>query len=153
MLKNECGITKKVITTHNPQANSMVERAHQVMHKLIRTMGIKGKSDLEQLNFGWDGVLSAVRQAVRSTVHTTQHTAPTQLVFDCDVILNVAFEADRQYIKERKLHHIVQNKQEGECHTHPSPMRSRRPRYGKTGPITKTWFRPLLGAIHGLSNQ
>ena len=109
MLKNEYGITKKVITTRNPQANSMVERIHQVIHQLIRTLNIKGKTDLDKLDFGWAGVMSATREAVRSTVHTTQRATPTQLVFGHDAILNVAFEADWQYIKEHKLHHIVQN--------------------------------------------
>jgi hypothetical protein len=109
MLTEDCGITKKVLTTRNPQANSMVERVHQAIHQLIRTLEIKGKSDLKKLDFGWDGVMSTVCQAVRSTIHTTQRATPTQLVFGRDVILNVAFEADWQYIKERKLHRIVQN--------------------------------------------
>jgi hypothetical protein len=102
LLKNEYRITKKVITTRNPQANSMVERVHQVIHQLIRTISIKGKTDLDKLYFGWNGVMSAVRRAVRSTIHTTQCATPTQLVFGRDAILNVAFEADWQYIKERR---------------------------------------------------
>ena len=109
MLKNDYGITKKVITTRNPQANAMVERVHQVIHQLIRTFDIKGKTDYDQLDYGWSGMMSAIREAVRSTVHTTQRATPTQLVFNRDAILNVAFEADWQYIKERKLHRIVQN--------------------------------------------
>jgi hypothetical protein len=109
MLKNDYGITKKVITTRNPQANSMVERVHQVIHQLIRSFDIKGKADYDQLDYGWSGMMSAIREAVRSTVHTTQRATPTQLVFNRDAILNVAFEADWQYIKERKQHRIVQN--------------------------------------------
>jgi hypothetical protein len=109
MLKNEYGITKKVITTRDPQANSMVERIHQVTHQLIRTLNIKGKTDYDNLDFGWSGIMSAIREAVRSTVHTTQRATPTQLVFIRDAILNVAFEADWQYIKERKLQRIIQN--------------------------------------------
>jgi transposase InsO family protein len=109
MLKNDYGITKKVITTRNPQANSMVERVHQVIHQLIRSFDIKGKADYDQLDYGWSGMMSAIREAVRSTVHTTQCATPTQLVFNRDAILNVAFEADWQYIKERKLHRIIQN--------------------------------------------
>ena len=34
-LKNEYGITRKLITTRNPQANSIIERVHQVMHNMI----------------------------------------------------------------------------------------------------------------------
>jgi hypothetical protein len=46
-IKNEYGITRKLITTRNPQANAVVERVHQVIHNMIRTAGIKGKSDLD----------------------------------------------------------------------------------------------------------
>ena len=109
MLKNDYGITKKVITTRNPQANSMVERIHQVIHQLIHSLNVKGKTDLEKLDFGWAGVMSVMREAVHSTLCTTQRATPIQLVFGHDAILNVAFEADWQYIKERKLHRIVQN--------------------------------------------
>ena len=87
----------------------MVERIHQVIHQLIHSLNVKGKFDLNKIDFGWAGVMSAIREAAHSTVHTTQHATPTQLVFGCDAILNVAFEADWQYIKERKLHRIVQN--------------------------------------------
>ena len=106
-LKNEYGITRKVITTRNPQANSIVERVHQVLHNMIRTIGIRDSRDLN--DYGWTGVLSAVRQAMRSVVHTTMRATPTQLVFGRDAILNVSFEADWQYIKERKQKRILQN--------------------------------------------
>ena len=59
--------------------------------------------------YGWKGILSAVRQAMRSTVHTTTQATPSQLVFNRDTILNTSFEADWQYIKERKQRLILQN--------------------------------------------
>ena len=59
MLKNEYKITKKVITTRNPQANSMVEHVHQVIHQLICSMCIAGNSVLDD-EFGWAGILSAI---------------------------------------------------------------------------------------------
>ena len=106
-LKHEYGITRKVITTRNPQANSIVERVHQVLHNMIRTIGIRDARDLQ--HYGWLGVLSAARQAMRSVVHTTMRATPTQLVFGRDAILNVSFEADWLYIKERKQKLILQN--------------------------------------------
>ena len=107
-LTNEYGVIRKLITTRNPQANAIVERVHQVIHNMIRSLQIKKKSDLDS-TYGWQGVLSAVRQAVRSTVHTTTRATPTQLVFGRDAILNVSFEANWQYIKERKQKLILQN--------------------------------------------
>ena len=107
-LKDQYGIDRKIITTRNPQANGIIERIHQVVGDMIRTRDIKGKQDLDEL-FGFEGVLAAVRDAVRSTVHTTTLATPTQLVFGRDAFLNISFEADWQYIKERKQHRIVQN--------------------------------------------
>jgi len=107
LLKNEYNIARKPITTRNPQANAMVERAHQTLHNMIRTHQLKGKSDLP--NGTWDGLLSAVGFAMRATIHTTTKATPAQLVFNRDAIQNVRFEADWQFIKERKEKIIRQN--------------------------------------------
>ncbi len=107
-LRRDYGVIRKLITTRNPQANAMVERIHQVIHNMIRTLEIRDSDDLSP-DFGWQGILAAIRQAVRSTVHTTTRATPTQLVFGRDAILNVSFEANWQYIKDRKQHRILQN--------------------------------------------
>jgi hypothetical protein len=98
---------RKPITTRNPQANAMVECAHQTIHNLICSQQIKGMDDLP--NGSWDGVLSTVGFAMRATIHTTTQATPAQLVFHRDVMHNVRFEADWQYIKERKQRLIHQN--------------------------------------------
>jgi hypothetical protein len=108
-LKNEYGITVKKITTRNPQSNSIIERIHQVVGDMIRVQNIQDKHDLDK-DFGWTGVLSAICQAVRSLVHTTTRAIPTQLVFGRDALPNVSFQADWDYIQERKQHRILQNK-------------------------------------------
>jgi hypothetical protein len=107
-LKDEYGITVKRITTRNPQSNSIIERIHQVVGDMNRVQNIRDKNNLDQ-GFGWTGVLSAVRQAVLSLVHTTTRATPTQLVFGHDALPNVSFQADWDYIKERKQHRILQN--------------------------------------------
>jgi len=107
MLLNEYGCIRKLITTRNPQANAMVERIHQVIGSMINTLQLRDKDDLD--DYGWQGILSAIRQAVRSTVHTTTRATPTQLVFGRDALLNIGFEANWQYIKDRKQHRILQN--------------------------------------------
>ena len=107
-LKNDYGIVRKLITSRNPQANSIIERVHKTIHNMVRVHQIRTKADLDA-NFGWTGILSAVRRAVISTVHTTLRATPTQLVFGRDAILNVSFQADWNYIKERKQRLILQN--------------------------------------------
>ena len=108
MLKDDYGIVRKPITTRNPQANAIVERVHKTLKTMVLSFGVKKKQDLDQYG-DWDGILSSVAKGVRSTVHTTLRATPTQLVFGRDAILNISFEADWQYIKERKQKLIVQN--------------------------------------------
>ena len=74
---------------------------------MIRTTGLDDTTKLT--DFGFQGILSAVRRAVNSTVHTTLRATPTQLVFGRDALLNVSFQADWEYIKERKQKLILQN--------------------------------------------
>jgi len=107
-LKNEYGIKRKIITSRNPQANSMIERCHKTLHNMIRSAQIKDRRDLDSF-LGFKGVLVACRKAVNSTVHTTARATPTQLVFGRDAMLNASFQADWQFIKERKHRLIIQN--------------------------------------------
>ena len=57
----------------------------------------------------WAGILTAAAFALHSTVHTTLRAAPGQLVFGCDMILNVKNEAHWQTIKEHKQKLIHMN--------------------------------------------
>ena len=86
-LLQEYGVCRKPITTRNPQANAMVERAHQTIHNMIRSQQIRGRQDLTDGK--WDGILAAVAFAMRATVHTTNRATATQLVFGRDAMLNV----------------------------------------------------------------
>ena len=110
MLRDEHGFNRKVITTLNPQANSILEQVHSVLHNMVRTFGLRDAQDLG--DYGWKGILAAVRQAMRSTVHTTTRATPSQLVFNRDAILNTSFEADWQCIKECKQKLILAPKQQ-----------------------------------------
>ena len=108
MIKDEYGLQKKLITTRNPQANSIVERVHQTVHNMIRGFQIRDKDDLDPI-WEFEGILGAVRRGVNSAIHTTLRATPSQLVFGRDAILNVSFQADWEYIKERKQRLILQN--------------------------------------------
>ena len=111
-LFHEYGITRKMTTPRNPQANSMVKRAHQTVHNMIATLDLRGSKDLkgnETTRDKWDGVLAAVGFAMRATVHTITWATPMQLVFGQDALTNVQFQADWDYIKARKTKVILQN--------------------------------------------
>jgi len=107
-LQNEYGIKRKIITSRNPQSNSMIERCHKTLHNMICSAQIKDRRDLDSL-LGFKGVLAACRKAMNSAVHTTARAMPTQLVFGRDAMLNATFQADWQFIRERKQRLIIQN--------------------------------------------
>ena len=100
MLQINYGVKRRPITTRNPQANSMVERAHQTLGNIIYMFPLQ---DMEvDEDDPWKENLSAVMFAMCSTVHTTNRTTPIQLVFGRDTILNVKHEADWKFILQRK---------------------------------------------------
>ena len=101
LLKNEYGIKRKPITTRNPQANAIVERVHQTIGNMIRTVRMHSNPDIDD-DDPWTGVLSAVAFGIRATVHTTTRATPAQLVFGRDMILNIRHEANWNYIRQRK---------------------------------------------------
>jgi transposase InsO family protein len=101
MCVNDYGIKRKVISTQNPQANAIVERAHQTLGNLIRSYQIQDKPYYDP-DDPWGGILMAVTFALRSTYHTTLQAMPGQLIFGRDMVLNVKHLADWTAIKARK---------------------------------------------------
>ena len=95
MVVRDYGVKKKTITTRNPQANAIVERVHQTIGNVIRTMELYDQ-ELDQEE-PFKGVISATCFAIRSTVHTTTQHTPMQLVFGRDAILNIAHEVNRRF--------------------------------------------------------
>ena len=103
------GIKRKPITTRNPQANSIVERIHQVIGNMIRTFELENNYLDEE--DPWRGIISATAFAIRSTVHTTSKKTPGQLTFGRDMIFNLQHKADWEDIKQRKQKLINKNNQ------------------------------------------
>jgi len=92
-LENKYGVKRKIITSRNPQSNSMIERCHKTLHNMIRSAQIKDKRDLDSL-LGFKGVLAACQKAMNHAVQTAARATPTQLVFGRDAMLNATFQAD-----------------------------------------------------------
>ena len=108
MIKSDYKIKKKPITTRNPQANSVIERVHQTIGNMLKTFKLYEIEDWDESD-PWSGILSAVMFGIRATYHTTTQASPMQLIYGRDAILNVKFNADWNYIKERKQHLIKYN--------------------------------------------
>lgn len=104
------GIKPKPTTVRNPQANGVIERVHQVLGNMLRTFGMTQKSSK---NIDWNQVLQPCAWAVRSTYHTTMEATPGQLVFGRDMIYDIKFKANWEYIRKRKQNIIdTSNKRE-----------------------------------------
>ena len=107
MVKDDYGIKNTPTTKRNPQANEILERLHQTLGNILRTFQLYA-ADLNE-NETFEGVLAAAMFALRATYHTTTQATPSQLVFGRDAILNVRFEADWNYIRQRKQEIIRKN--------------------------------------------
>ena len=94
-LLSSYGIVPSPTTIQNPQANSILERIHQVIGNMIRTSNLT-----ESL---WVDLLPAVAFAIRGTFHTTLKATPCQLVFGRDLILDASFTANWSAILAHKL--------------------------------------------------
>ena len=88
MIEEEYGIEKRGISPRNPQANSVLERIHQVIGNMIKTFRIYDREDLDEQD-PWSGILAAIMFGIRATYHTTLEATPIQLVFGRDAILPI----------------------------------------------------------------
>jgi transposase InsO family protein len=100
MARKDYQIKTRPITVRNPQANAIIERVHQTIGNIIRTFELHNKRKVTKEDI--QGFLSSTMFAIRATYHTTLQATPMQLAFGRDAILNIKFEANWDYIKQRK---------------------------------------------------
>ena len=93
LLHDKYDVKRKPITTRNPQANAILEQAHQIIGNIIQTFQLN-QMEL-YMEDPWEGILAAVIFALQSTVHTYYlGSTNMQLVFGQDTILNLLHEAN-----------------------------------------------------------
>ena len=99
------GIISKPTTVKNPQANSIVERSHLVISTQLRTFDLSQEADtIENLKTLANDLLQAVASSARSTVHTTHQRTAGQLVFQRDMVMQLAVSTDWKLLRRRKRH-------------------------------------------------
>ena len=92
---------KPVLTSiKNPQSNAPVERVHQVLHNMIVTKDLDGRT-FDYID-PWGEILSSIAWAVRASHHSTFNKTPGQLVFGRDMIFNLSTVVDWKAITARK---------------------------------------------------
>jgi hypothetical protein len=108
MCVNDYGIKRKVISMQNPQANAIIEHAHQTLGNLIRSFQLQDKPYCDP-DDPWGGILVAIAFALRSMYHTPLQSTPGQLVFGRDMVFNIQHLTDWTAIKAHKQQIICKN--------------------------------------------
>jgi hypothetical protein len=106
MSSNMCenySIKAKPTTSHNPQANSIIEQVHKVINTMLRSFDLE-KENLEEDN-PFEYFLQSTAWAIRSTYHTA---LSCQLVFGRD---NIACKANWDQIQKSTVVIIVPESQ------------------------------------------
>jgi len=78
----------------------IVERVHQVLSNMFRTKDLS-KRVFDYVN-PWDEILSSVAWAIRASYHSTLQATPAQLVFQRDMVFNIADIVDWRSITINK---------------------------------------------------
>jgi hypothetical protein len=94
------GITRKPTTVKNPQANGILEPAHQVLGQMLCTaeLDMANSVTLDDVNVFLDNVA----WAICSTYHTVLKASPGAAVFGRNMLFNILFVADWHKIGEQR---------------------------------------------------
>ena len=92
------GVEKKPTTIKNPQANGILERAHQTFGNMLRTSELDMAETVNQEAV--EDFIDNAAWALRSTHHTVLNMSPGAAIFGRDMMFNVPFVADWTKIGE-----------------------------------------------------
>ncbi|GFH50558.1 hypothetical protein CTEN210_07034 [Chaetoceros tenuissimus] len=104
-LLKDMAIKPKCTTIKNPQANSILERIHQVTGNMLTSSDLMNQEfDIRDL---WIPTLTSIAYAIRCSFHSTLQATPGQLVFGRDMLLDISYEHDYQATWQRKQRQII----------------------------------------------
>jgi hypothetical protein len=119
-IQDNYGIKAKQTTSHKQQSTSkcnhwastqswaIIEQVHKLssVNDMLRSFDLENENNHENLeekqDTPFDYFLLSTAWAIRSTYHTTLQATPCQLVFGRDMIHNIAFRVNWDWIKKRK---------------------------------------------------
>ena len=78
MCINNYGIKRKIVSTRNPQANAIVEHAHQMLRNLIRSFELQDNPYLDT-DDPWSGILAAAAFALNVSYHSLRDAWPAHI--------------------------------------------------------------------------
>ena len=106
-LCEEYSLTRKPTTIKNPQANSVLERVHQVISNMMRTASLDMQDTCSPEII--DEYISNVGWAIRSTHHTMLGTSPGAAIFGRDMLFDIQYIADWSAIGKRRQKQVDQS--------------------------------------------
>jgi hypothetical protein len=96
------GVKRKPTTIKNPQANSILERVHQVLMTMLRTAELDMAMSVVPSDI--DAFLTNAAWAIRSTYHTVLKASPGAAIFGRDMLFDIPYIADWNKIGEYRQH-------------------------------------------------
>jgi hypothetical protein len=108
------GIKDVPTTAKNPQANSIVERAHLTMASMIRTMVAEARNNNRRIlpqdidDFVCTA-LACTQKAINATVHTIIQESPGAFIFQRDMLLPIQSFANWELARTKRGENNVRN--------------------------------------------
>jgi hypothetical protein len=94
------GIMRKPTTVKNPQANAILERVHQVLGQILRTLELDMANSVSPDDV--DVFLDNAAWAIHSTYHTVLKASPGTAIFGGDMLFDILFVAYWYTLGEHK---------------------------------------------------
>jgi hypothetical protein len=94
------GIKRKPTSVKNPQANSILERVHQVVMTMLRTAELDMADSVATSDI--DTFLTNASWAIRSTYHTVLKASPGAAIFGRDMLFDIPYIADWNKVGEHR---------------------------------------------------
>lgn len=85
------GVEPKHRTIKNPQANSIVERAHQTIADSIRAQDLENK---KITNVELKNIIQSTAFGLQSIYHSALKASPGQVTFEKDILINMTYVAN-----------------------------------------------------------
>ena len=97
------GIRKHPTSVKAPQANAICERMHQTVGNSLRAMAhLQPPQGVENAAQMVDTALANCMYATRVAVHGTLKASPGSLAFNRDIVLDIPFIADWEFIRKHR---------------------------------------------------
>ena len=101
-------MTKMPTTVKNPQANSTLERLHDVFSfsNMLRAFELNPEMSLANPKEEISQLCTGTACAIHSSYHTTLGAMPGTAIFGCDMLFDIPFSADWSNIGRRRQQQV-----------------------------------------------